>query len=65
MDITGELAGPWRIQKKLRDSKLQNSKQLFDLDGHELCIMFASLQHPKHVLQMKKVELEIPFLGKL
>lgn len=43
MDITGELAGPWRIQKKLRDSKQQNSKQLFDLGGHELCMHYVCI----------------------
>lgn len=49
----------------MRDSELQDSKESFDLGGHELCIMFACLQQPRHVLRMKKVELEIPFLGKL
>lgn len=69
----GEQAGPWRpgivgywkIQKKQKNTELQNLKQLFDLGGHELCIMAASLQQPEHILKMRKAELQITFLGKL
>lgn len=49
----------------MRNSELQDFKEPFDLGAQELCVMVVSLQQPEHRLKMKKVELEIPFLGKL
>lgn len=38
----------------MRISELQDSKPPFDLGGHELCIITATLQQPKHVCKKKK-----------